>query len=370
MKKKKIVLLFLLCTTLLSAQIKVTLNGKEIKEGELINKRDIKLLQVSFDSKKKLSTANNGKLTFSLVLKKEGGEVLRNYVHETTGIVSVNSYLEKTNKLYTVYSLENNNSEFNSMTGNLMHGLNELSGYAEDNVVIAEVNLYFEDKVGYDQYGSRADMLEPFAFKINTLNEDGYMAFLNLNAKIKMEKVKELNVDYISTLSSFYGSDGFVSDDVFVNPTKQYDFKLKQINSTYIFTTDANNQTQDVAIEKLIESFKLYPKEKSGTKQWSKFFSYLDLQKLDRRTNKLYKKEELFTPIELGQLKGVKLYSKKNSDPKFGTDWCYWYFFKHPIDTKKIIIMYGQHYLKYEEFEKADKSQLAIEEVIKSIQFN
>jgi hypothetical protein len=177
--------------TKLHAQMKVFSNGVEVKPGQELKWEDIKALTVTFANAKKIPEYTTGVAVVYAQLNYNDAYYGCNFFfHSREGYTAVSDFLYKSipeevlvNEDRSKVTLTAEGCPTNDGYQHLRSMLNSHQNDAAYQKVKVTVGLYFRDKLGYNKYGDRVPLLEPFTFYIQVW--DGSMTLPGTGMKFK-----------------------------------------------------------------------------------------------------------------------------------------------------------------------------------------
>lgn len=188
--KRIILLLTVLVSATISAQIKVKVNDKLVTEGASFKAEDISKMELAFDKPKKLSYYGLGRLYFWVEILKESGNSYEDYRITVDGSNAIEAYLMDVNDFKTFYADGKVPFTFKIRSLSRQVGLPEiflLAGrYADQKKLQIRVSLFFRDKVGYEKYGDLVELVKPF-----TINVDNAHFYAEGQKQKEQEKAAE-----------------------------------------------------------------------------------------------------------------------------------------------------------------------------------
>jgi hypothetical protein len=165
--KKIALLLAILISTSLSAQIKVKINDKLITEATVIKGEQIKKMDIAFDKPKKISYYGLGLVVLMVELIQENGGSQYQYSILKEGTNAIESFLQDVNTYYPFPSETVKATEFSS-TFPITSALTWLGkNYTDAKTVKLKISLYFKDKIGYEKYGDAVYLIKPQFYTID-----------------------------------------------------------------------------------------------------------------------------------------------------------------------------------------------------------
>lgn len=188
--KKLMLLLILLISATIHAQIKVKVNDKLVTEGASFKAENISKMELAFDKPKKLSYYGLGRLYFWVEILKESGNSYEDYRIAVDGANAIEAYLMDVNEFKTFYADGKVPYTFKIRSSSKQLSLPELfllaGRYAEQKTLKIRVSLFFRDKVGYEKYGDAVELVKPF-----TINVDNTHFFTEGQKQREQEKIAE-----------------------------------------------------------------------------------------------------------------------------------------------------------------------------------
>jgi hypothetical protein len=171
---KKALLLAILISASMSAQMKIKINGKLITEQTITKAEDIKKMEIAFDKHKTLDYYGLGRLYLLVEFFDEKGESREEYGIRKDGTNSIKTFLEDVNVFYPMGSESDPTTEFKAYRviseRNIAEKLKHFGKFCDSKTVKYKVSLCFQDKIGYEKYGDCVYLIKPQMYTIdNTL---------------------------------------------------------------------------------------------------------------------------------------------------------------------------------------------------------
>lgn len=182
------------------AQLSAFINGKEVKSGATISKKDLATLQVSFKKPKQIDL-----LYGYSNLYVELGDLKKVYINHwgirKEGYVAIEDFLKTSPQTKLNVFGE---GEFTTSGNKLQWILDEANGLDAQKSITVEVGLIVRQETGYKEYGQKVKLLEPLFFNI-PIWETKNLYLPYLDATIDKTNIKEdINVTQTGKLG---GSD-------------------------------------------------------------------------------------------------------------------------------------------------------------------
>jgi hypothetical protein len=169
--KKIALLLTILISVSLSAQMKVKINGKLITEQTITKAEDIKKFEVAFDKPKQLDYYGLGRLYILVEFFDEKGDSKEEYGIRKDGANAIKAFLEDVNVFYPMASESDPTSEFQAYRvvseKSITPKLKTFGKIYDSKVVKIKVSVCFQDKIGYEKYGDCVYLVKPQTYTIN-----------------------------------------------------------------------------------------------------------------------------------------------------------------------------------------------------------
>lgn len=171
--RKIVLLLAILMSASISAQIKVKINSKPVADNVALKAEDIKNFEVAFDQPKKLSYYGTGRLFLGVSITDAEGYV-EEYQISKDGTNAVEAFLSDLNVYYTVVKEGTTERDFVNRSGS-SNLTNLLKKQAAASLTV-KIDLMFFDKIGYNKYGDGVKLVKTFTMTIdNKLNSEAYL---------------------------------------------------------------------------------------------------------------------------------------------------------------------------------------------------
>jgi hypothetical protein len=165
--KKIALLLTILISVSLNAQIKVKINDKLITEATIIKGEDIKKMDIAFDKPKKISYYGLGIVVLRVELIQEDGASQYEYKIYKEGTNAIEAFVQDVNTYYPFPSETIKNTNFDSTTP-ITSALKYLGkNYDNSKTIKLKISLYFRDKIGYQKYGDEVYLIKPQIYTID-----------------------------------------------------------------------------------------------------------------------------------------------------------------------------------------------------------
>lgn len=295
-----------------SAQLSAYINGKEVKSGSTISKKDLASLQVSFKKPKNVDLISGFCKLYVELLNTKNKSI--NYWNiQKEGYTAINDFLKNTpaQKKFSVFG----DNGFDTNGNTLEWILDQSNGMEDEKTIKVEVGMMVREEIGYEKYGQRVNLLEPITFNVPVWEtKDLFLPYLDL----KMDKT---NIPGDIDLKQ----NGKLGDK---DTELGYQIKDKKSTEYTIYALDSHDypglNPRELANDFIHEgvavanrgykvSFKDYDSDKyqfpwnaiSGLKNST--MNVFRLPKLNYRFNKEAKKMDLMTlykPVEFNKLKG------------------------------------------------------------------
>ncbi|WP_306565347.1 hypothetical protein [Flavobacterium lindanitolerans] len=351
--KKILFVLFLAMSATSYAQLSAYINGKAIKEGASVSKKDLASLQVGFKNQKKV-TIISGISALYVQLLDANKKDIQSFFLQKDGYVAIEDFF-KSNTPTTKYKVFGEGG-FLSNGNTLDWILSAAVGQEAQKTIQVKIGLYVAEETGYRQYGQSVRLLEPMTFNVPIWDAKNVtMPFLDLtidktNIAGDMDtkqngmlgrKETEIGYRLIEKDKIWYTAFALDSD-------KYPGLNAKEVADDFIHagTFYANyNQMNDK------KPFKDYDIQKY-TLPWDHINDLLDsknrLSKLSYRVNKEVKNSNLMNLFETVTINGMKGYTFKSStDEREHINATKWtpkgnfviYILEHPTNPKLTLII-------------------------------
>lgn len=171
--KKIVLLLAILISASVSAQMKVKINGKLITEQTVIKAEDIKKFEVAFDKPKALDYYGLGRLYILVEFFDEQGNSKEEYGIRKDGANAIKAFLEDVNVFYPMASDSDPTSDFQAYKvvseKKITPKLKTFGKIYDSKKVTVKVSLCFQDKIGYEKYGDCVYLVKPQTYTIDNM---------------------------------------------------------------------------------------------------------------------------------------------------------------------------------------------------------
>lgn len=172
MNYKGLLLLLVASICILSnvqSQASVYINDKKIAEEETIILTEIKDIKLRFTATETVSTSTNGIASIRFDhYDNSNNKINSNYYYEANGTTAANAFINNKDKLFIIATQDPNEGIFANPYKSYMDFLKSLTSKNNCDIVCVKVKILYADKIGYEQYGTPIEIVEPFRFFINT----------------------------------------------------------------------------------------------------------------------------------------------------------------------------------------------------------
>ena len=225
MKINRLLLLVSLLSFAFSqAQLSAFINGKEVKSGATISKKDLATLQVSFKKAKDV-TVYSGYTNLYVEFSDNSKTYINSWSLQKEGYTAMLDFMKNTpiTKKFSVFE----GKDFINRGNTLEWILNGANGIEKQKTIRVEIGFWVREETGYKEYGPKVQLLEPIFFNL------------------PMWEPKNLYLPYL---------------DVTIDKTN-----IKEdINTSQTGSTDRSDTEVGYQINKNQETYKIYAFEKSA----------------------------------------------------------------------------------------------------------
>lgn len=160
---KKILLAAFLSASIFShAQLSAFINGKEVKAGATVSKKDLASLQVSFRNPKKMTVISGASVLYVQLLDSNKKDIQMFFLQKE-GYIAIEDFLKSnTAKKLKVFG-ENG---FPNRANTLDWILSSAQGNETQKTIQVKVGFYVVQETGYKEYGPQVQLLEPLVFNV------------------------------------------------------------------------------------------------------------------------------------------------------------------------------------------------------------
>ena len=346
--KYLLLVLCLLSFTFSQAQLSAFVNGKEVKSGATISKKDLASLQISFKNPKKVTVISGASVLFVdlLNVKKKS---IQSWFIQKDGYIAIDDFFKSTTaqKKFKVFG----EGDFPQRGNTLDWILNSAAGKEDEKTIQIKVGFYVVQETGYREYGPQVQLLEPLVFNVTIWDtKDLYLPYLDV--KIDKTNIKE---DIHTTQT---GSTNDSRTEV------GYQMNLNQV--TYVVYAFEKSSHQGLTVDEVAKDFihkATYDSNDDKVKKiheydfgkyelpWydiCDFFSDQRIQNVDYYVNKSVKSVDLmslYEKVEFGKMKGYSfqsgLYNIDRQTGKMRKDVCQFkiYILNHPTNPDLVLMI-------------------------------
>ncbi|WP_395045631.1 hypothetical protein [Flavobacterium sp.] len=164
MKINRLLLLVSLLSFAFSqAQLFAFINGKEVKSGATISKKDLASLQISFKNPKKITVISGASVLYVDLLNTKKRSIQQWFVQKE-GYIAIEDFLKTTTaqKKFKVFG----EGEFPQRGNTLDWIMTAANGREEEKTIQVKVGFYVVQETGYREYGPQVQLLEPLVFNV------------------------------------------------------------------------------------------------------------------------------------------------------------------------------------------------------------
>jgi len=320
-KKVQLILMGLIFTMSVNAQLIVKINGKEVKSGEEIVLADAKTMEMSFKKPKKITDYTSGRSSVYMKIMSENDEVIALYDYTVDGYTASNNFLyPSTPVYYSIWVPDNGVQDMKLISGNgITHFRKNLTKDVRYRRLKVTTHLTFEESISWDKYGKPQILLEPMTFYLEVWSKTNKLSMPEIGATYTYPGAGEYqNMEYSSSSGSSYGTGKKLTDD------GKYRIKTTTADGFNIQTVSLSG-SQDNELANLKTNFETYLKYIANTCNgkkvlknitvpdyaidWSDFTGYdkeTVLADLDQTNNANHASVKLVENVTVGPLTGLK----------------------------------------------------------------
>lgn len=164
MKINRLLLLVSLLSFAFSqAQLSAFINGKEVKSGATISKKDLASLQISFKKPKNVTVISGASVLYVDLLDTKKKSIQQWFIQKE-GYIAIDDFLKNTatQKKFKVFG----EGDFPQRGNTLDWILNGANGSEDEKTIQVKVGFYVVQETGYREYGPQVQLLEPIYFNV------------------------------------------------------------------------------------------------------------------------------------------------------------------------------------------------------------
>jgi len=329
------------------AQLSAFINGKEVKSGATISKKDLATLQISYKNPKKITIISGASVLYVDLLDAKKKSIQQWFIQKE-GYIAIEDFLKTSaQKKFKVFG----EGDFPQRGNTLDWILNGANGREDEKTIQVKVGFYVVQETGYREYGPQVQLLEPIVFNVPIWDsKDLFLPYLDLS--IDKTNIKE-DIDVTQT--------GKLGD----NGTEiGYEINSNQVSyKVFAFEKSAH---ENITIDELAKDFIHYATFESNGERVKKnheydlkkyglpwyhicnFFRDEKIQNLHYISNKDLKSMDLmnvYQKVEIGKMKGYSLpsslYNYGRQDGKLHKDVGQFniYILNHPKNPDIILVI-------------------------------
>lgn len=182
-----LVLVFLFSFAFSQAQLSAFINGKEVKSGATISKKDLASLQVSFKNPKDV-TVYSGFTNLYVEFSDNTKTYINHWTLQKEGYTAMLDFMKKTpaTKKFGVFE----GKDFLTRGNTLQWILDGANGVEKQKTIRVEVGFWVKEETGYKEYGPKVELLESIFFNVPIWESKNlYLPYLDLT--IDKTNIKE-----------------------------------------------------------------------------------------------------------------------------------------------------------------------------------
>lgn len=330
------------------AQLSAFINGKEVKSGATISKKDLATLQVSF-KKPKSVTAYSGFTHLYVEFSDNTKTYINHWGIQKDGYTAMEDFLKNTpaTKKFSVFE----GGDFITRGNTLQWILDEANGLEKQKSIRVEIGFWVKEETGYKEYGPKVQLLEPIYFNVPIWETKNlYLPYLDANVD-KTNIKEDIEVTQTGKLGDRDTEIGYkmllnqVSYKVFAFEKSSHPgLNVDELAKDFIHsaTYESNNDKVKSKHEYDLKKYKL---------PWYHiciFFRDEKIQNLNYNLNKEVKSVDLmslYQKVEFGKMKGYSfqssLYNTGRQDGKVHKDVGQFKIFilNHPTNPDIILMI-------------------------------
>ncbi len=169
------------------AQLSAFINGKEVKSGATISKKDLASLQISFKKPKNVTVISGASVLYVDLLNAKKKSIQQWFLQKE-GYVAIDDFLKTTTaqKKFKVFG----EGDFPQRGNTLDWILNAANGKEDEKTIQVKVGFYVVQETGYREYGPLVQLLEPIVFNVPIWDAKNlYLPYLDVS--IDKTNIKE-----------------------------------------------------------------------------------------------------------------------------------------------------------------------------------
>lgn len=169
------------------AQLSAFINGKEVKSGATISKKDLASLQISFKKPKNVTVISGASVLYVDLLNTKKKSIQQWFLQKE-GYIAIDDFLKTTSaqKKFKVFE----EGDFPQRGNTLDWILNGANGKEDEKTIQVKVGFYVVQETGYREYGPQVQLLEPIVFNIPIWDAKNlYLPYLDVS--IDKTNIKE-----------------------------------------------------------------------------------------------------------------------------------------------------------------------------------
>lgn len=160
------------------AQLSAFINGKEVKAGATISKKDLASLQISFKNPKKVTIISGAMVLYAQLLDADKKDIQMFFVQKE-GYVAIEDFYKSTpaTKKFKVFG----EGGFPVRGNTLDWILTSANGNEKEKTMQLKIGFYVVEEIGYQKYGEQVQLLQPITFNVPVWDDKSLnLPFLDL----------------------------------------------------------------------------------------------------------------------------------------------------------------------------------------------
>ncbi|WP_298136674.1 hypothetical protein [Flavobacterium sp.] len=168
------------------AQLSAFINGKEVKSGATISKKDLASLQISYKNPKKITIISGASVLYVDLLDAKKKSIQQWFLQKE-GYIAIEDFLKTSaQKKFKVFG----EGDFPQRGNTLDWILNGANGSEDQKTIQVKLGFYVVQETGYREYGPQVQLLEPIYFNVPIWESKNlYLPYLDLS--IDKSNIKE-----------------------------------------------------------------------------------------------------------------------------------------------------------------------------------
>ncbi|RZJ68706.1 MAG: hypothetical protein EOO50_00565 [Flavobacterium sp.] len=335
------------------AQLSAFINGKEIKAGATVSKKDLASLQISFKNPKKVTIISGAAVLYAQLLDADKKDIQMFFIQKE-GYVAIEDFYKTSpaTKKFKVFG----EGGFPVRGNTLDWLLTSANGQEKEKTIQVKIGFYVVEEIGYQKYGEQVQLLQPLVFNVPIWDDKNLpLPFLGLTID-KTNVPGDVDTKQNGSIDDSRTDVGYRlrNKEIWYSAYTLSSDKFPGLNAKEVADDFIHAATLYANYNNLYDSkkpFKDYDIAKF-TLPWDDINDMLEskwrISKMSYQEDKSLKKADLMTKFEEVTINGLKGYKfQSNTAEREHINAYKWtergqfviYILEHPTDPKRTLVV-------------------------------